>query len=301
MYKFTKIIIDENIVEPINQNLFDLISNTLQLEDLENRTKGELNISTITSTCCIKGVTFNCENIAKYIDLADDCIISVSQNGGHKTLNNDSKSINRSLMSKKRQTLKARKKMNFFNQVSMYVQIDSKKKTDTKKTNHVHVKLFSNGSIQLAGCRNAMNIYEVLAKIINKMKQTKAIIVNNIIEEKPFVTDINALNINNVDNFKVSMINTNFTFGEGVVFNLSKLHMLLTSFGHQCVYDKIKHSCVNLTYLINGEKTSIFIFEKGSVVITGGNNGPQIYRGFSFITKLIYSKYAEIKKIEIDV
>ena len=75
----------------------------------------EIYISTMT-VCCKIDTIFNVENIARYIELSQNDILSVSYG------NAENISTNRSLLPKKSSNKKKKKnKKAFFNQVSMYI------------------------------------------------------------------------------------------------------------------------------------------------------------------------------------
>jgi TATA-box binding protein (TBP) (component of TFIID and TFIIIB) len=293
---YKKIIINENYqFDQTKEKLFnEMIINELQLSSLYKKSEGQVHISTITLTCKINDIKFHCDNIAKYIDLSENCIVSVSKDSGHITGDDKNILIHRTVLAKekKKKNTKAKKKKSFYNQVSMYVKIPS------KVNGYVHVKLFTNGSLQIAGCKTSDDISNVITAVLKKLREVKAIVNDNKIEEKPFVSDSKYANISCITDFKISMINTNFKMKFEV--NLTKLHTLLLSCGHKCIFDRIKHSCVNLSFNHPEKKISIFIFEKGSIVITGAKSGDQILAGYDFIKKFLYTNFKKINKIKIN-
>ena len=88
------------------------------------------------------------------------------------------------------------------------------------------------------------------------------------------------------------MINSNFNIG----FNIDreKLFEKLILNNYECTYDPIIHACVNLKYTIKSKKISIFIFESGSIIITGANNCNQILCAYNFINKYLLTNYDKI-------
>lgn len=251
-----------------------------------NKLPEEVNISTMTLVCKFN-TTFNCENIAKFINLSPDGILSV------KYGREDDLSTNRSLLQKKQKTGKKKKKKSiFFNQTSLYVAVKGKKKP-------ISVKLFSNGAIQKTGCKTITNGIEALSKIFTELLKTKAIIVKNEetgkmkIMEKPFVSTPTVLNFESMKDFKISMINSNF-FMFGV--DRTKLYNLLLKDEHEVSYDPGKHACVNVKYEHIEKTISIFVFEKGSIIITGAQTCAQINDAYNFINKYMLSNYNSIIK-----
>lgn len=287
-----KVIVDET-VPPINEEeikkLNDQLLQIIQFDLIPKTIK----VSTMTLTCGIKNMLFDCDSIAKYIDLSLDGIACVSKDDGHSIAEHKSGYIKRSLINKEKKKKKddAPKKKSFFNQVSMYVC------SKHDKDKFIHVKLFKNGSIQIAGCRNSEDIVNTLLVVMEKVRTIKAVISYGKIVEKPFVSDLALANISHIENFKISMINTNFDFGYSM--NLSKVYTLLTDKGIECRFDRISHSCVNIKYDHPEKKISIFVFEGGSIIITGVKNGDQVATGYNFINKFLLANYVNIIKRDI--
>jgi TATA-box binding protein (TBP) (component of TFIID and TFIIIB) len=71
--------------------------------------------------------------------------------------------------------------------------------------------------------------------------------------------------------------------------------------GIECRYDKVNHSCVNVKYDHPEKKISIFVFEKGSIVITGAKNGDHIKSAYNFINKFLYFNYKLIVKKDLAI
>jgi TATA-box binding protein (TBP) (component of TFIID and TFIIIB) len=289
-----KVIIDETIKSIGNEKEINKLSDQLlQIIQFDLIPK-KIKVSTMTLTCKIKNLLFDCDNIAKYIDLSLDGIVCVSKDDGHSIAEHKSGYIKRSLIDKaKKKKDNATKKKSFFNQVSMYV-ATQKSALNLGKDKFIHVKLFKNGSIQMAGCRNSKDIVETLLIVMEKMRTIKAVISYGKIVEKKFVSDVTLANISNISDFKISMINTNFDFGYSM--NLSKVYTLLTEKGIECRFDRISHSCVNIKYDHPEKKISIFIFEGGPIIITGVKNGDQIATGYTFINKFLLENYTQIIK-----
>lgn len=172
----------------------------------------------------------------------------------------------------------------------MYVHVTGKEKP-------VSVKLFSNGAIQMTGCKNPHNAIEVLYKLFNELKKEKAILDidnKNKIIMKLFVNNLNMLDINKIDKFEIAMINSGFVIPFKIDRN--KLHILLHQENYECTYDPVKHACVNIKYEYPGKKISIFVFEKGSIIITGAQNYIQIKSAYEFINIFLLKNHSKINK-----
>lgn len=174
---------------------------------------------------------------------------------------------------------------------------DPEKMSLKERNKTVNVKLFINGSIQMTGCKHIDNIKKSLEILFEKFKIRKAIINKKLeFEEKPFVDDVTKLNINNVNNFKIQMINTNFNMKFHI--NRERLHELLKRENFEITFDPIIHACVNIKYPVKDDKNnktiSIFVFESGSITIAGSNSCNQILETYNFINNFILNNYDKL-------
>lgn len=235
----------------------------------------DLKVSTMTIICKLN-INFDLENISKYIDLSVNDVISVKWGSMSYT--------NRTLIAKKGKK-KKKVKRSFYNQTTLIVK--------TKKTKPINIKLFQNGSLHATGCKDITELFDTIELLFNKLKVIKAIVnplnINEIIE-KAFVSDVSRLKLENLYDFQIVMINSNFNIGFKI--NREKLYELLINDGYTCTYDPLIHACVNckFTYAQN-QIISIFIFESGSIIITGANRSDQIIAAYNFINKFILTNY----------
>jgi TATA-box binding protein (TBP) (component of TFIID and TFIIIB) len=245
--------------------------------DLENK-PDDVIISTMTITC--KADTeFIVENIGKYIDLNHSSIITVKYG----------RDVNRTLVPKKITNQKKKKiKKHFYNQVTI--------KVKTKKDKIINIKLFINGSIQMTGCKSIEGAYEALDKLFRELRIEKGILNHSLnkIEDKPFATNITNLTLEKITDFKIAMINSNFNIG----FNIDrdKLYNIMTLEGKDCTFDPLNHAGVITRYEHADKSISIFVFESGSIVITGVRNCQQIKEAYDYINKYLLTKYHSIQK-----
>lgn len=240
-------------------------------------------ISTMT-ICCKITTKFLVENIGKYIDL--------SINGIHTVKQRVLKEPRTIVPLKKKNVKKRKKKGNFYNQVTLV--------TKPQKNDPINVKLFTNGSLQMTGCKSIDDVEDVLQKLFSCLRVKKAIInphnPNSIIE-KPFVEDPEQLVLNKIYDFRISMINSNFDIKFEI--DREKLYPLLLNDGYYCSYDPNIHACVNIkyTYPNDTNKTiSVFVFESGSIIITGANTCDHIIKAYGFINKYLLKHYKDIVK-----
>ena len=243
-------------------------------------------ISTMT-VCCELDIEFNVNSIAKYIDLNKNSIITNSYG------RNDDPVTNRSLFPKKKQKKKAIRV--FYNQVSLAVMVESKKEKP------INIKLFTNGSIQMTGCKSVDNVVDVVDKIFNELKVIKAVVDCNTMKivDKPFINDPSKLDLNFITNITIGMINSNFRYPNKI--DRLKLFNLLTSESIECKYDPSNHACVNIKHQCIDRTISIFVFENGPIVITGAKNCEHILAGYNFINRYLLTNHKKIIKSTINV
>ncbi|ARF09340.1 TATA box binding protein [Catovirus CTV1] len=260
---------NNNSITKVKEKMENLIDINCKPEDVT--------ISTMTITCKL-GTDFNVENICKYIDLSRNGVIEVVS--GKDT---------RTLITKKCNNQKNKKgKREFYNQITL--------KVNTKKDKVVNIKLFINGSIQMTGCKSVEGSIEALEKLLESLKKEKAIINTETmkIEDKPFMSNASKLNVEHIHNYKVAMINSNFTIGFSV--DRLKLFNCMTKDGLDATYDPIIHAGVIIRYNTGEKIISIFVFESGSIVITGAKGCVQINSAYNFINKYLLENYKNIVK-----
>lgn len=245
-------------------------------------------ISTMT-VCCDLDIEFRVNNIAKYIDLNKDSIISISYG------RNDDPCTNRSLFPKKKSKKKKKGKRVFYNQVSMAVMVESKKEKP------INIKLFTNGSIQMTGCKSVENVIDVLSKVFNELKVVKAVIDLKQMKmiDKTFINDHTKLYLEFINNIVIGMINSNFRYPNKI--DRLKLYNQLNIDNIASKYDPSNHACVNIKYHCIDKVISIFVFEKGPIVITGAKNCEHILAGYTFINKYLLTNHFKIAKSIVNV
>lgn len=252
-----------------------------------NKLPENVSISTMTITCKL-GTIINLENFAKYVDLDLEEIASI------RFGKNDE--VKRTLIEekpKKKKKKNTKRKKSFYNQATLQVKPLANK--------YINVKLFKNGSVQMTGCKSIKDTYDVLKVLLKNLKVEKAILVDGEIIEKKYVEDISKLCITD---FKVVMINSNFKVN--FLVNREELYKILIEEGVTCTYEPCIHACVNIKYKYSDENgknekiISIFVFQSGSIIITGANNINHIIESYNYITKKLDEKYDKIVKKKLD-
>lgn len=233
---------------------------------------------------CDIDIIFNCENIAKYMPLNILGVVNISygRHGDNMT--------NRSIITKKKTKKEKKKKKIFYNQVSLAVMVPSKDKKP------VNMKLFTNGSIQMTGCKTIDNAIDTLITMFEELKKVKAVINydKKEIEEKPFVSDVTKLKLSNIKNLSIAMINSNFVVPFKI--NRDNLYRQLFVDKYNCTYDPEVHACVNIKHEQPDKKVSIFVFERGSVIVTGAKTCTHVANAYNFINEYLLRNIELIKK-----
>lgn len=261
----------------------------------ESKFPDEVTISTMTIICKID-TEFNVKNIGQYLELSYGKIHSVNFGDAPET--------NNVIMKKKKKKKKTnneqnnneknndepdvdkpnkKRKKHFFNQVSVTI------KSPTGKL--INIKLFLNGSIHMTGCKNFSHTMEALHCLFDELKKSKYIYstTKKKIIEKPFVKNKDALVIDKLFKMKVVMINTNFDID--YVVSRDKLYEFTKNNDIVASYDPNVHACVNIKCKYKKKKISVFVFESGSIIITGVSNSDHVNYAYEFINKLLLSNY----------
>jgi TATA-box binding protein (TBP) (component of TFIID and TFIIIB) len=237
----------------------------------------DLKLSTF-SACCKLNVDVLFDNIFKYLELEEYKINMI------KFCNKFITHLCREPVPVETKKKKRPPKI-FYNQLTFIIYSDYSKK-------NINTKLFKNGSIQMSGCKHIEDIINILNILKNKLSNTRAIIENNIIIEKPFIKDNKEINITN---FTISLINTNFK----IPFQVEReiFYNILITNRVNCRYEPCKHACVNIKYSSSTDeniKASIFVFQSGHIIIAGTKTINVIIEAYEYIKTLLKTHIKEI-------
>jgi len=176
----------------------------------------------------------------------------------------------------------------FNNQLTMKLKIAEDK--------FVSVKIFLNGSIQIAGSKSIEQINKSIECLIKILK--KRYFVESLNEEIHLVESYNFA----IKDFKINMINSNFYVNYKI--NIENLYPLITKRGVKARFEPLSHRCVNIKFVPDTNKEtdkpiSIFVFESGSIIITGARNGNNIKAAYEFITNVLDENSLTVKRKDI--
>jgi TATA-box binding protein (TBP) (component of TFIID and TFIIIB) len=265
--------------------------------DVSNLPLG-VSISTMCASGKLGTKLFN-DNIAKYLELNSNDIITVKESDEKiRTLRTR---IKKKAKKKKATVTKTKnKEKSFYNQVTVEIRATEGDYTSLEDEDIINVKLFKNGSIQMSGCKKMESINSVLNKLVSKLKVVKAKIEDNAIVEKQFVEEPEKLGVHN---FKIDMINSNYAVK--MTINRERLYDILLDKKIRCRYEPCIHACVTVKYVPpednEDEKViSIFVFEKGSIIITGAKKKSHIISSFNYINNIIKENSVQIEKKDLD-
>jgi len=265
----------------------DLID--VEKNEIKNLSNG-ITISTMCASAKLNSI-INIINIEKYLQLDQDDILCVK-------LNNDTK---RSLLplkvkNKRVKNKKEGKVYHFYNQITIVIRINHGPVKDWDTEPKINLKLFKNGSVQMSGCKSLNFINIVLNKLIVKLSQIKAKIEENKIMEIKF--------IENYDNFgllsfKIDMINSNYKVNMQI--DRSNLYELLLKKKIKSSFEPCIRACVIIKYTpvennIEEKEVSIFVFQKGNIIITGARTKNHIISACKYINNILLVHYDEINK-----
>ena len=239
---------------------------------IKNLPKG-LNISVMTADIKDTKLEYNLKNIYDHLMLDENKILEMKYNKGLKTL----------LINKKRKVAKK----DFYNQLSLVMRVynvghekDIIENRGKKKINKVNFKLFNNGSIQISGIKNIIELNLALNKLFNELKRYRVIKRKRVYFAK---------NFKNLDTskFKINMINSNYSLNTYI--NRDNLYQLLLKKKIKCTYEKAIRACVIVKYKPDNinKDVSIFIFRKGNILITGAKSQKHIVDAFNYINNII--------------
>ena len=250
-----------------------------------------VSISTMCASCKL-GTILNIVNIEKYLELNINDVLCVKMNKERiRTLIPEKKKNKRC-----NKIIKEEKINHFYNQITVIIRIGSGPIDDWATEPKINVKLFKNGSVQMSGCKLVKNINIVLNKLVHKLKMIKAKIEDGKIVEKNYIENIENLN---VSHFKIDMINSNYKVN--IQIDRAKLFSLLLKKKIKSSFEPCIRACVIIKYIptIDNDELkeiSIFVFQKGNIIITGARSKSHILTSYKYINNILITHFDEISK-----
>lgn len=238
------------------------------------------NLSICTmSLACNLGTKFRVDNIYKYLQLESNYIVAIKSPLGLRCIEE--------IRKKFKSTNKNSKKV-FSNQYTIIIQISD--------TRFLNIKLFKNGSIQMTGCKELSDANIAINKLIKKLSEKLYIKNNNVLTEITFVDEPENLKMSN---FKIDLIVSNF--GVNYLINKESVYNLLNE---KNILSRLsaQHSCVNIKHKISTEENvfiSIFVFQTGNIIITGGKKAEYVKEAYNFIVGFLSNNKQKIMKKDI--
>ena len=276
-----------------NYKFIDFLN--VEKNEIKNLPEG-ISISTMCSSCKLN-TKLDITNIKKYLQLNADDILTVKTN--KEELRTLIAIKNKPKRMKKIESTIVKKdtsKNSFYNQITVVVRVDEGEIEDLNDAPRINLKLFKNGSVQMSGCKSLRNINIALNKLIFKLKEVKGKIEDGKIVDKTFVEDIDMIT---VKDFKIDMINSNYKVA--IMIDRDKLYNLLQKKKIKSSYEPCIRACVIIKYIpekdnIEIKEVSVFVFQKGNIIITGARSQSHIISAYNYINNILLTHKDDIIK-----
>lgn len=244
--------------------------------------KRGIRIVTIASNANI-GSNINVYHFARYVPLSMDGIRSVYYD------NRGVNKIVRSIIPMKR---KKPAKKAFFNQTTIRIKPNTDPNAD-----EINVKVFKNSSLQITGCKDMEDYFDVLERLKVILKNGVRTKIQGELTDVEFAVEPEKLEVCKiVIRLIVSCFNLDYCIDRRHLARILKTnHSLHSKEGYIKFKNgtNSKHSCINIKYQYDAKTTiSIFIFYTGSIIITAAQSIPQIISAYEYVMRIL-NRYKE--------
>ena len=268
----------------------------------------ELQISVKTATCNLN-IFYNIPKLCQEIDNLLKNRNKITADGKRKGGPTHIQNIKYSKVDKNILTKNSKSNNNFFNSISIVINIREKK--------NINLKLFTNGKITCTGCKFDEDGKIAVTYLIEEMKKFKDVLIYN---------DKNKDEEIIIENYEIVMINSNFSIS--FFIDNHKLYNILlenrNKYNLFVDYDPESYQGVKIYFMWNknqkikngvcicekkckytakkksgnGEndcrRISIAVFSTGKILIAGAKNSSQLNDTYNFVVSLLQDNYKEI-------
>lgn len=261
-----------------------------------------ISISTMCASCKLN-TPLNIDNIKTYLGLNQNDVLVVKKmntEGIRSLINIKNKNTKRVKKNNDKTTQKDTSRNHFYNQITVVMRITHGEPKDINNVSKINMKLFKNGSVQMSGCKTIEGVNIALNKLIIRLKEIKAKMENGVITEKIFIENKNDITIKD---FKIDMINSNYRVDMHI--DRDKLFNLLLKKKIKSSYEPCIRACVIIKFAPlkdnpEQKEVSVFVFQKGNIIITGARSKSHIESAYNYINDILLSHKDEIiKKDEV--
>lgn len=162
----------------------------------------------------------------------------------------------------------------FYNQVSLVYYDRQNKKA---------IKLFPNGSIQVAGCVDLLDCNRIISQLQEILRVTLRLPNSPECIEK-----------------KIAMINTNFSLN--IKLNQYAVTQVFNRDGFRVSFDPDRYSAVKVKFspVEHGKQVTASIFSTGKIIVTGAENLNEIAMAYKTIVNIIEANYNAVYATDVD-
>ena len=148
----------------------------------------------------------------------------------------------------------------------------------------------------MSGCKRIEDVNNVINKLTYRLKEKKGKLDEGVIKQIEFIKDHDSLKITD---FKIDMINSNYQVN--LQIDRSKFYRLLLKKKISASYEKCIRACVIIKYCppednLQEKEISIFVFQKGNIIITGAKSRNQVSSAYNYLNKILLEHADEISK-----